>query len=651
MTAARQWTLALLITVISWSNVCTKHLLIAQQQHPLCEGQEFRVGFIHPERAPGEPLAKDAYQLIISSTVGATAIVGESRSVTITAGTAEVVVIDSCDVVRVTSDRPITVASRIMMRGNGEQTAHIPVYAWDTQYYGFSWWIDRYGLDTKTYATGKRLVIARENGTTVRYFEQRIEKTLMLDAGEYAYLSVPLDTTLVRDALTDPTKDLITASKPICVISGHPKTAVINHPDAYPSTGPYARALSRSRGTLMETMIPLSMAGQSFITAPFQYSPTRKRGLDLTKEGISSDLGDVIRFVASQDGTILQRTDRNGTTSDVLNTGVVYTHELNDAITIWSASKPVLCAQYGKSYAHITSQASLPEDDPSTDAGLPMMVCIPSSDRWIQQSTIHVPEGLLSNVTVVTKPRYMRNILIDGRPMYGRSRLDSLPAQAVMMQSMALPGSHTISVDDDSATFMAYTYGNADGLDLCQAYASHSGYDLSQPCNDTLISHVVYSGDTATYSADVLALDGCDRYGIALKYIAASTNCVAVGRINGFTVVRAKNADSAFADIVVITQSGRHHQERIMFRSTSVPEMRTSTAYSLHPNPAADQVTIVAHHNVTIPLHIDVSDITGLVVMRAVTSSAECTLDVRHCAPGAYIVTINDQVIPVMIIR
>jgi hypothetical protein len=538
------------------------------------------------------------------------------------------------------------------MNGNGEQATHIPTYAWGKAYYGFSWWTDRYGLDTKTYSTGKRLVIARDNGTLITYQVDGFEKTMELDSGEYAYLSVPLDTMELRNRYSDPTSDRIIASKPICVISGHPKVAVVNHPDAYPATGPYARALTRSRGTLMEAMIPVSMAGRWFYTAPFQYSPTRKRGLDLTADSISTDRGDVVRFVATEDSTVLTHRDAAGTyVVGVFTAGSVHTQLVTEGVNEWYASKPVVCAQYGKSYAHITSQATLPEDDPSTDAGLPMMVCIPSMNRWIQRSIVSVPEGLFSIITVVSQPEHIKYIMLNGKPMYPQARVESLASTEMVLRFMAQPGTHTISVSDTGARFMAYTYGTADGLNLCQAYASNTGFDLSMPCNDSVIVTTAYSGDTAHCTVSVTSQDTCSVQGVAMKYVANSFNCYIREHTNGFVVNRVDHQDSAFAEVAVVTRSGRQHHERIEFAATSVASDTHNDGITVRPIPASEQLFVTLPANTAASPTIRLYSSIGILVLQSIAQGNELSFDVSGLAAGTYALQLDSLFIPVLIIR
>jgi hypothetical protein len=538
------------------------------------------------------------------------------------------VVIDSCDVIRITSDRPIAVASRILMSGNGEQTTHIPTYAWGKAYYGFSWWTDRYGLDTKTYSTGKRLVIARDNGTRITYHVDGFEEAMELDSGEYAYLSVPLDTMELRNRYSDPTSDRIIASKPIYVISGHPKAAVVNHPDAYPATGPYARALTRSRGTLMEAMIPVSMAGRWFFTAPFQYSPTRKRGLDLTADSISTDRGDVVRFVATEDSTVLTHRDAAGTyVVGVFTAGSVHTQLVTEGVNEWYASKPVVYA------------------------GLPMMVCIPSMDRWIQRSIVSVPEGLFSIITVVAQPEHIKHIMLNGKPMYPQARVESLASTEMVLRFMAQPGTHTIAVSDTGARFMAYTYGTADGLNLCQAYASNTGLDLSMPCNDSVIITTAHSGDTAHCTVSVTSQDTCSVQGVAMKYVANAFNCYIREHTNGFVVNRVDHQDSAFAEVAVVTRSGRQHHERIEFAATSVASDTHNDGITVRPIPASEQLFVTLPANTAASPTIRLYSSIGILVLQSIAQGNELSFDVSGLAAGTYALQLDSLFIPVLIIR
>lgn len=624
-------------------------------QSVLHEGNLFLAGFIHPERAPGEPLARDSYRIIVGSRYLAQAVVA-GKVVYIQPNTSVEVVIDSCDVALVTSDKPITVASRIFMNGNGEQTMHIPTHAWGKQYHPFSWWTDRYGIDTLRYTTARRLIIAREDSTIVDVQTNTGRQQFTLNAFEYAYVPVTPDTTHYRDAASDPTGELFVSNKPIGVVSGHAKTAVLEHPDAMPSSGPYARAANRTRGTLMESMIPIEHAGTTFITVPFQYSPTRKRGQDNAGIGISDDRGDVIRFISTTASTVLSYlTDTGTVVIDTLDAGEVYTARTVESARLWNTTNPVLCAQYGKSYGHITSQATLPEDDPSTDAGLPMLVSIPSTLQWTSHALFSSPPDLISYVTIVTLKEHIPSITFDGKYIKNTMGITGIPGtEYATARLMINPGNHAVSTSNPNVTFMTLTYGNLDGLQLCNAYASTAGVSLQSPCPDSIDSKLVHlSSDSAHMVFTSIPLKGCKDVSIAMVYSEQARNCnVRVADSNVY-IQKITNSDSAYAIIKCISRHGTTATKRIDIPGTtsSGNKRYLASQITVSPNPCSDELRLSWNTTEDDILRVRLVNELGNICLDAFLTSGNKSLDISMLPIGTYLLFVKAEVIPVMIVR
>jgi hypothetical protein len=622
-------------------------------QGMLHEGQHFLAGFIHPERAPGEPLTKDAYRIIVASRFATRALVA-GKEVSIQPNTSVEVVIDSCDVAIVTSDKPITVATRILMQGNGEQAMQIPTYAWGLRYFSFTWWTDRYGLDTKHYAFAKRLVIAREDNTLVSISGKSGPLQIMLNSGEWSYVPGYLDTTSFRNSASDMTGESFNATKPIMVISGHGKTAVLEHPDALPASGPYARAANRSRGTLMESMIPVEHAGTSFITVPFQYSPTRKRGQDNSSVGIGDDRGDVIRFIATTTQAVLSyKTDTGDLVVDTLSVGEVYTARTVETVRQWNATSPVLCAQYGKSYGHITSQATQPEDDPSTDAGLPMLVSIPSTNQWTSHAMFTCPQDLINYVQVVCRTEHTYSMFFDGKQIAALTApIKTVDGKFTCMRLLVSPGSHQITTTSKDATFMTVTYGNLDGLQLCNAYASTTGVALRSACADSIQVSIDRNIDSADVTFNVVALTSCDDVGLAMLYASDFMNCDISVVGNMAHIVRKGSTDSAYAVFTCISRLGTTLSRRISFEAaTSVaPADIRPDRLAAHPIPAIELLHVTWQATSTASRYMKLTDIFGYSYQLNVEGE-HASVDVRGLAPGLYLLSTSSTSIPVLIAR
>lgn len=627
---------------------------VLHAQGLLHEGTHFLAGFIHPERAPGEPLVKDAYRVIVSSRFAVNAVVAGMK-VAVAPNTSVEVAIDSCDVATVTSDKPIAVSSRILMPGNGEQAMQIPTYAWGTRYHAFSWWTDRYGLDTKHYTFAQRLVIARENNTVVKIYGKSGILELKLNAGESSRVPFYIDTIAVRDTASDHTGEYFTANKPIMVISGHGKAAVLEHPDALPASGPYARAANRSRGTLMESMIPVEHAGTTFVTVPFQYSPTRKRGQDNSSVGIGDDRGDVIRFIGTTTPTILSyKTDTGDVIVDTLGAGEVYTASSVETARVWNATRQVLCAQYGKSYGHITSQATLPEDDPSTEAGLPMLVSIPSINQWTSHALFTAPADLINYVTIICRQEHVTSLLLDGKPLSGNTNIVPISGSDFSYaRAMVSPGSHAVTTTDTDATFMTLTYGNLDGLQLCNAYASASGASLQNPCIDSIDVSTELFSETAYVKFTPIALTTCQDIGIAMLYESESYNC-STSFVNGVATVRKTNqADSAYSVVTCVTLHGSRRSERVRFDATTGVQgnERQATAMRLYPNPCSSMLSITGCTKSSECNEVVLYDVLGGLHRYQCNHTQPHQIDASNLAPGMYVLAHSSRLIPVLIVR
>ncbi|MFM8770834.1 MAG: IgGFc-binding protein, partial [Candidatus Kapaibacterium sp.] len=497
-----------------------------QQSHELTTGTHFLVGFIHPDRAPGEPLADSSYRIIITAAKGARVAVG-SRMFTAEPNLPLEVKLPVTSVINVTSDRPITVVSRQAMLGNGEQSWHLPVSAWGTSYRPFAWWTDRYGLDSASlvYSSAQRLIIAAHDETKVTAQTLRGTIDTILNAGQSWLVREDIDTGSYRSTASDPTGLLITATKPIGVVSGHTKAAVLAYPDGLPMTGPYARSANRCRGNLQDAMLPATMGGTEFVTVPMIYTPTRERGLDLRDQGIGDDRGDVVRFVALEDSTVVIRMTPTGNpdTAAILGRGNSWMDTHVEQATAWRTSRPVLCAQYGKSYGHITSQTVRPEDDPSTDAGMPLLMTVPGTDRWTSHATLQTFSETFNALSLVVRTADLPYVRINNIVASSWGKHSALAGSPFTTMRLVLPhGAYTVAADS-GRTFCCWTYGSLDGFQLGRIYGSVAGMDMRNACPDSVSLSVNIAPDSATAVASVSSSNTpCSE--IAMLYLDDAVN-------------------------------------------------------------------------------------------------------------------------------
>lgn len=620
----------------------------AQPAVQLTTGTHFRIGFIHPDLAVGEPLPDKSYCLLLHAEESATVNVGKTI-VRVLPGQPTIVRMPQTDVVEVTSNRPIAVSSFQDLLGNGEQSWHLPTTSWGREYRAFSWWTDRHGLDSASikYSTAKRLVIADEDNTRVTAETLNGVRDTTLNAGECWLLSEVLNTALLRDVRSDPTGLLVSADKPIAVISGHAKAAILAYPDGLPMTGPYARTANRCRGNLQDAMLPTSMAGTEFVTVPIIYTPTRERGLDLSNQGIGDDRGDVIRFVALSDSTVIMHASGDGSmlTDTVIARGQVYTVTRVETPTMWRASKPALAAQYGKSYGHITSQAVLPEDDPTTDAGMPLLMTIPPLDRWISRTTVRTRTDMFNVLAIAVRTSDVAHLHLNTRPITSMARPASIPGTAYSVMTVILPEGTFTLTSDSGKRFACWTYGSLDGFQLGKIYGSVAGVDVHSSCLDSI--NLSYSQDKSTGLITVTAemlwpADTCSR--LSMLYADSSADDATWQRNGTMLLIQPKNQQGQFTcSAIAVSSSGRRDTLQVMTGGTSVEDdiLRLSSP-AISPMPIGE-TALVTGLSSFIGQSIRMHSLEGVEVMSAMIVTDAMSLRTSGLASGAYIVSIDTR--------
>ncbi len=230
--------------------------------------------------------------------------------------------------ISVTGNRPFSVGTQQAWNGNGETAQHLPVESWGTSYYSMNFYLDRYGTSATgyKYRPSQILIIASEDSTIVTYTptvdtEGGIEgpsvakgasQSVTLMRGETFLIKSKVEENKLRDFSSDLSGTYITSTKPIGVVSGHTKGAIMRMPDFLPPTGMFAAEAHFVRNNVHDVMYPTTLAGTSFVTVPVMYTPTRVVGQGSVEYGIDDDRGDVIRVVGLEDGTTVRTRRRDG---------------------------------------------------------------------------------------------------------------------------------------------------------------------------------------------------------------------------------------------------------------------------------------------------------------------------------------------------
>lgn len=620
--------------------VCCACMAVAQHSDRMdvTEGTAFLVGFIHPEPVAPEGMLPEGNELIITSRIGARVTIEGAKTIVVRPGQVVRERIGVGDVLRLASDNPISVATYQHFVGNGEMAWHLPVAMWGTSYHPFAWWQDGFGLAGQPYhaRTAKIRVIAARNNTIVQATYLGTSQNVTLQAGQSWLIDPPAVTGGTRLASTDPTGMSITADAPIGVISGHAKGAVLRYPDAMPDTGAYARHANFMRSNLHDAMLPDVMAGTRFVTAPLIYSPTRLRGTDQSRIGVEDDRGDVIRFIGLADGTVIRQ---NGDSVGTINNGTTWMSAACEQASVWTTSNPALCAQYGKSYARITSQAGKPEDDPSTDAGLPLLQVVPSDDRWITTATFTALPGFTNAISVVGTVEALQTLTLNGEPLGKASPVRRIGTSDYGFVSTYVPeGTHTVHTNNTSHRFMLWTYGSIDGLQPARIYGAVASMNLAWDCADSVVASTRTTADSVIIAYGVTAANRSSCLGIAMAYAERCDGGIVVRRGDSLVITRTSPTTMVDGEAVIVARSGRY--VRVPFHLDGTTGVAAGNAQTMSARVHDGMIRIWTAQPTSTA--VVVFDVTGAAVrIHAAQFTSETLIPATGLARGVYVVVAN----------
>lgn len=425
--------------------------------------------------------------------------------------------------VEVTGSAPISVSTYQVMEGNGEMVHHLPVEAWGKQYTTMNFYQDRYTYDyvNLKYRPSEIVVIASEDSTIVNYaptweteggpdaMSVRAGKvgTIELMAGQVFLVKGIIDEPLTKDFTTDLSGSRITANKPVAVVSGHTKVAIMRMPDYWSwktDSSASRQIMQGTRNAVLEAMLPTAMAGTEFITIPVMYTDKRNGRDTITQGsmyGFDSMKGDVIRFNSLDDGNILSACGGVNHWIDrrTLRKNESYIEANHSQAILWRTSKPALCAQYGKSWS------LLPYPETYTlETGQPMMQIVPSTDRWICNGIFLAPPNMDNFFGIVFNTIDSSRIVLDGKTLADLGRAAFTPIVCTNYSYLRLPvpeGLHVLASLDESVRWTAWSYGSHDGDPKGHAYGVPVGVDYSIPCADSIVINESATCGTFTSTA------------------------------------------------------------------------------------------------------------------------------------------------------
>jgi len=530
--------------------------------------------------------------------------------------------------IRVSSPAPITVFTEMAWNGNGEMARHFPVNSWGTAYYTMNVYLDRFGNSTSyKYRPAQYVLISNQDSTVIR-IESRMNLeldqhlTLVSSSGsnkvyqatlsrfETMVVKPVVDESQLKEFTTDPSGSLITSNNPIAVVSGHTKGAIMRMPDVLPPTGIFAAAAHFLRNNVHDAMLPNQLAGKEFVTVPCMYTSTRVTGQTVIEYGIDDDRGDVIRVIALENNTTIKRMRQDGSGMInvwKINKGETRIESATETASCWTSDKPIMMGQYGKSYAKIlppdvSKDGNATQGHPTVEAGMPMLMTVPSTDRWVTHGVFQSPEGLDNFLSIVFNVNSAQNIMIDEKALQsawgGSLRLIPGTEYAYIRTPIAA-GSHTITSTEPDAKWMAWTYGSLDGLQQGRSYGTPVAVDLSIASNDivsvdALTSNCSTTGVSHTESATDTNAAMHDVYMVSGTNFSLDVSPQVVKNQLSWALTPINQAQDATATLRMASRSGRFIERTYTYTADKVSVTPTTINFgNVQPGtPVCDTIVV-----------------------------------------------------------
>ncbi len=489
-------------------------LVSQQNKSEITEGREYWLGVPHIKLLQAEAIRGDfPVALWISSKVNTQATItdiqaGLNKTVNIQANKiTQVEITDgymSRDVevvkdlgLHVQSKDPISVAVYMSYRWSGEAYRVIPVEWLGKKYFSTNLYQD----ETDEIKPGQIIVIATADNTVVKY--RPTFNTVKVNAGNLASVTMQKGETfliegrptagMTQDDRTDLTGTYIEGSKPIAVLSGHTKGAF---PRYYIGSRagwmePFANF---SRNTLIEMMWPVELWGKEYISAPLKYID-RPRGLTIVQD----DAGDLIRFVAGYDSTMLYQMRQDGSglmkIGPTLKRGEWYQLTNMENPAYYVSNKPFLAAQYGKTWWNengmmgpIAKKKDVDEPQNPHKNGQGMLIVLAPIDHWCSYASFRSPSDMDNFIYITFREKDRFKLKFDGTLIstkWGSTIKPINGTEYAYITENIPPGDHWVEAID-SANFAAYAYGNWDRTKDGFAYGYPVGINYTIPCKDSL---------------------------------------------------------------------------------------------------------------------------------------------------------------------
>ena len=493
--------------------------------------------------------------------------------------------------IHIISDDPISLSVFIGYKFSGEAFRIVPVEWLGTEYYT----VNLYEDYVRMYNEGSNeydelhppqiLVTATEDNTRLEYIptaetpnvKAGASSVVNLNRGETFYIESKPSVPFVHRIESDLTGTHIIADKRVSVLSGHTK-------GCYPKISKTLCGGIKAdfiRNMLVDMIWPVEQLGKEYVFAPIMYV-----GRDVY-DIIDKDRGDMLRFVATQNNTVIRKKLANGTYLQVglpLKAGEFCQIDVQEQAAFFQANKPVIVGQYGKCWMLTNPGAIVNPGDEGTSKkeqgnelqnpqrnGQGMLMLIPPIEKWCNYASFITAEGMNGFFTLTFRTKDKDSIKFDGTYIsmkYGALIKPVAGSEYSYLSAKIASGDHYVD-GLGGANFAGYSYGNWDADKDGFAYGYPIGVNYAVQCHDT-----IYEASTKKCGNFDIDIDAAD---LAIDTACAKLHSITFRtsksfnydfNVNGFksgdihadinlTVINPQ--DSAHAEILIMNRSGKKH--------------------------------------------------------------------------------------------
>jgi hypothetical protein len=397
--------------------------------------------------------------------------------------------------IHVFADDPVSIRVFVAYQWSGEAFNVIPLEWNGTKYYTLNMYQDYCRMEdgTDDYKPCQIVITATEDYTNISY-KPTAETAAGIKPGQTGKATLMKGQTFLIEAKilpdknqqwsTDLTGTCIEANKKIYVISGHTKGAFPRFPKTM-----YGIRSAFVRNMLCDMMLPVELLGTEYISAPLKYINRVVWGL------MPDDKGDIIRFVPTQDGTIIYQMRDDGTEikqiSPTLKAGTWYDILSMTKPAYYQSNKPVLVGQYGKSYVNSLTITNKSDGDSPLNpplSGQGMMFSLIPPEHWCSFASFRNADGMDNFIYITFRAEYIDSLKFDGiffKTKFGTAIKYILGTPYAYITEQITSGPHFI-MGLGGATFTAYPYGTWDKEKDGFSYGYPAAINYASDCNDSI---------------------------------------------------------------------------------------------------------------------------------------------------------------------